>query len=285
MRRFYTTGSRNFLFFTALWRGWWSRGGQSCAWCLVQHYSRLTTINCRFIRLLVILSVFLLSCKASSPLTELGIVHTHPWLYVAMIYSGLESKIPLARILKQVYVTVCIWQFQFQRETLCIGNAVSHKCVLAFITTVDLSEWMLWRDCDNSALSIIWILSKKTCWLPVEAWRSFKCGVRCLYLLLLDVHCDQCKRWFCFVFFETVPTSEAQLFYYLNIFLNVFTRGHFVKLTAPGCLCAIRRENEPDFISNHLLSVKHYYTDAVFLFLGSSHILFVVCNARQLYRL
>lgn len=192
--------AETFCLFTALWRGWWSRGGQSCAWCLLQHYSRLTTINCRFIRLLVILSVFLLSCKASSPLTELRIVHTHPWLYAAMIYSSLESKIPLARILKQVYVTVCIWQIQFQRETLCIGSAVSHKCVLAFITSVDLGEWMLWRDCDNSALSIFWILSKKTCWLPVEAWRSFKCGVRCLYLLLLDVHCDQCKRWFCFVF-------------------------------------------------------------------------------------
>ena len=31
----------------------------------------------------------------------------------------------------------------FRRETLCIGNAVSHKCVLAFLTKVDPSEWML----------------------------------------------------------------------------------------------------------------------------------------------
>lgn len=141
MRRFYTTGSRNFLFFTALWRGWWSRGGQSCAWCLVQHYSRLTTINCRFIRLLVILSVFLLSCKASSPLTELGIVHTHPWLYVAMIYSGLESKIPLARILKQVYVTVCIWQVSVsERNFMHWQCSVSQMCFSIYNNS--RSEWV-----------------------------------------------------------------------------------------------------------------------------------------------
>jgi len=92
---------------------------------------------------LVILSMFLLSCKASPPLTELGTVHTHPRVCTAMIFFStkrdtLDRKIlPLIipkDVLMQVYVIISQFVGEFQRETLCIGNAVSHKCVLAFIT-------------------------------------------------------------------------------------------------------------------------------------------------------
>lgn len=121
---------------------------------------------------------------------------------------------------------ICISQFlrEFQRATSCISNDVSHKCVLAFIAKVDKSEWMLWRDCDNSARSIIWYLSKEVCWL--SCWSLTILQMRSeMFVLVLT-----CAFWpVQEVIFETVPTSWAQLFYYVNIFFNVFTLGQFIK--------------------------------------------------------
>lgn len=121
---FYTTGRRNFS--TAPWRRRWSRAAWSRAWRL-QHYSWLFTIACLFTRLLVILSTFLLSCKASSPLTELVIVHTHTHtllqtpvldsdLLCSTKCSGTELEIPLidypnedlnASLCENMHIAVC----------------------------------------------------------------------------------------------------------------------------------------------------------------------------------
>lgn len=81
------------------------------------------------------------------------------------------------------------------RGTWCIGNAVSPKCVLAFITAVDEGEWMLWRDCDNSALCMNWkwFLLKHDHPSNVE-W--YICTSAACFSL--DVLCDQYNRWFLF---------------------------------------------------------------------------------------
>lgn len=166
MRDFYTTGSRNFFFFFNSSMQPMVNHRRS----LVQRYSRLFKMICSSLltTLLVILSMFLLSRKASPPPPNRtrNCPHTSSSLHgnVFFFFSLDQTRhfrvrkiLPLIipkDVLMQVYVIfkIRISQFvgEFQRETLCIGNAVSHKCVLAFITKtkknkkqIDNGEWML----------------------------------------------------------------------------------------------------------------------------------------------
>lgn len=182
-RSFYTTRRRKLS--TAPWRQWGSRG----AWCQ-KHSSWLFTIVCPSSRLLVILSTFMFACRASCPLTE------PVTIFLTLTF---ELEIPPAdHPNKDLDGALCeIMQLvrDFKRRTLCICNAVSHKCVLAFITKVD--KWMLWRDRDNVVrgtfplkLDDPFIVEWRFVPLPLA---SLKCV---FYLLIL----------FFVIVFETVPT-------------------------------------------------------------------------------
>lgn len=158
---------------------------------------------------------------------------------------------------------------------------MSPKCVLAFITKVDTCEWMLWRDCVNSDNFQIIEKAKEiglSCW----SMTIIHTPVSEILLQLQLQLALKCAFWPVHeVIFETVPTSEAQLFYYLNIFLNVSTLGQFVKLTAPG---SQMRKMSLTFFKSFMLckTILHWCNLSVS---GSSHILFVVCNVRLLFRL
>lgn len=111
------------------------------------------------------------------------------------------------------------------RGTWCIGNAVSHKCVLAFITAVDKGEWMLWRDCDNSALCMNWKLFLLKHDHPSNVEWYICTSAACFSL---DVLCDQYNRWFLFsslpfLFLFSLCQQVKHNSCYLMIFLNVFT--------------------------------------------------------------
>lgn len=128
----------------------------------------------------------------------------------------IPTRIPMQVVWKGAFLG------EFQRgKTECIGNAVSHKCVLAFITNVEKSEWMLWRDCDNSALSVLW--KPEICWHSCRSMMilqtcsdSFCTSTRFSSMCILTS-----ARGDFFFFFLTVPRSSGQLFYYLNIFFSV----------------------------------------------------------------
>lgn len=113
-RSFYTTGSRNF--FTDHGEAEEEELRVMSPATLLQTFSD----NFLFGRLLVILSTFLFSRRASSPLTEPGIVHTHI-LDSDLLYQMRRflSLIIPTRILMQVYVKICIFQFlrEYSRET------------------------------------------------------------------------------------------------------------------------------------------------------------------------
>lgn len=131
----------------------------------------------------------------------------------------IPTRIPMQVVWKGAFLG------EFQRgKTSCIGNAVSHKCVLAFITKVDKSEWMLWRDCDNPALSVLWTseICWHSCWsmMILQTCSDNFCTSPASTRFSLMCILTSARGDFSF-FFLTVPRSSAQLFYYLNIFFSV----------------------------------------------------------------